>query len=132
MRFATAACAALVLAAVALDSEARSGSGGGRGGSGGRGHAMSGAKSGPHPGHVHHFHHGGTRVFIGASFAAWPAAYYYYGPGYYYPPAYYAPVPVVPAPQYWYYCAPAGAYYPYVQNCPVGWELVIPTPPQPY
>jgi hypothetical protein len=127
MRFALAACAALVLAAFALDSEGR---GGGRGG-GAHGHAAA-------PGHVHagvvhgsHFHpHGGTRVVVGASFVAWPAAYYW--PGYYYPPGYYAPAIAVPAPQYWYYCAPLGAYYPYVPNCPVAWELVIPTPPQPY
>jgi hypothetical protein len=30
---------------------------------------------------------------------------------------------------YWYYCAAAGAYYPYVQHCPGGWELVLPTAP---
>ena len=29
---------------------------------------------------------------------------------------------------YWYYCrAPAG-YYPYVNNCPNGWEQVAPQP----
>ncbi len=33
---------------------------------------------------------------------------------------------------YWYYCADAKAYYPYVQQCPAGWLRVIPetTPPQ--
>jgi hypothetical protein len=116
-RLVVGSCAALALTAIALDAEAR-----GRGGSGGRG--------GAHAGHGHHFHHGGARVFVGAGFVAWPAAYYW--PGYYYPPAYYAPAAVMPAPQYWYYCAAAAAYYPYVQSCPDGWELVLPTPPHPY
>ena len=34
------------------------------------------------------------------------------------------------APAYWYYCAEAGAYYPYVQQCPSGWLTVVPTPAQ--
>ena len=77
-----------------------------------------------------------------------------YGGGYGYGPPYYpySPVVAVPAapqvyiqrqdmsPQddrqrsvqlpanYWYYCrAPAG-YYPYVNNCPNGWEQVAPQP----
>jgi hypothetical protein len=69
---------------------------------------------------------------------------YYYPPYYYYPPAYYyepAPVVVVPsqpqryieqAPQasagMWYYCADSKAYYPYVKDCPGGWQRVSPTP----
>ena len=71
-----------------------------------------------------------------------PAPYYY--PYYYPPPVYYAP----PAPQYypapaapaesapapvehfWYYCADARSYYPYVRECPGGWQRVSPTPPQ--
>jgi len=122
-RLALVGCAALGLAAIAFDSEA------GRSGGGGRGHGASGGHAGAHAGHAHHFHHGGTRVFIGAGFIAWPAAYYW--PGYYYPPAYYGPA-VVPPPQYWYYCPAAAAYYPYVQDCPGGWQLVLPTPPQPY
>jgi hypothetical protein len=28
------------------------------------------------------------------------------------------------AEQYWYYCHTAGAYYPYVNNCPVPWRAV--------
>src|SRR4051812_41303931 len=56
------------------------------------------------------------------------ALFYYYGPGYYYAPAYYYPPPVVaaPAPAYWYYCAPLATYYPYVQDCPGGWQAVTP------
>jgi hypothetical protein len=31
-----------------------------------------------------------------------------------------------PAPAYWYYCAPLATYYPYVQDCPGGWQAVTP------
>ena len=85
-------------------------------------------------------------------FAAFP---YYYPPFPYYYPAYYPtyyPAPVVvqqqpavyveqPAPQpqpqpqvqqpatgYWYYCADSRAYYPYVKECPAGWQRVAPQP----
>jgi hypothetical protein len=33
-----------------------------------------------------------------------------------------------PQQGYWHYCPGAGLYYPQVQNCPGGWQLV---PPQP-
>ena len=112
MKLAVATCAALALAALAFDAEAR--------GKGGRsGHAASGGGAQHH--HHHHHHHGHSRVFIGGTFVAWPGAYYW--PGYYYAPAVAAPA------AYWYYCAPAAGYYPYVQHCPGGWELVLPTPP---
>lgn len=86
-----------------------------------------------HRGHAH------FGVFIGAP------AYWY--PPYYYPP-YYPPVVAVPSapPTYieqgevqpapapspsdwWYYCAEAKAYYPYVKECPAGWQRVAPQPP---
>jgi hypothetical protein len=79
---------------------------------------------------------------------------YYYGPApYYYPPAhsyydpYYYPAygyPAAPttyveqaAPpasaqpqgQWWYYCADARTYYPYVRECAGGWQRVAPAPP---
>ena len=107
MRLAIAVGCLLTLA-TALDAEA----GRGRSGGGGRSHASPG----------HHFH-GGARVFVGTTFVSYPRAYYW--PGYYYAPALAAPV------AYWYYCAAAGAYYPYVQNCAGGWEPVLPTPPYP-
>ena len=92
---------------------------------------------------AHAWHHGGPRVGV------------YFGPGYWYPPPYYyyppyyPPVVTVPAtppvyieqgnarpasPQtqeqsYWYYCADAKAYYPYVKQCPGGWQRVAPQPP---
>jgi len=46
------------------------------------------------------------------------------------PPVYieqYEPPPEQ-ASSYWYYCAGAKAYYPYVKECPGGWQKI---PPQP-
>lgn len=42
--------------------------------------------------------------------------------------AYAAPPAPAPAPSYWYYCADANAYYPYVQQCASPWQR-IPTVP---
>ena len=82
----------------------------------------------------------------------------YWGPWYYPPPLYYPyypqvvveqPIPQVyieqeqasaPAPtasgvptgatsNYWYYCAAMKGYYPYVKECPSGWQKVLPQPP---
>ena len=76
---------------------------------------------------------------------------WHYPPPYYYPP-YYPPVVVQsqppqvyieqqqaptapPAPlaasqvNYWYYCAQAKGYYPYVRECPGGWQKILPQPP---
>jgi hypothetical protein len=88
-----------------------------------------------------HFHHGHGRigVFIGAPLVLGGSAYtwpYYYPPYYYpsapsYPPTYIEEgVPQQqPAPAYWYYCPDANAYYPYVKECPGGWQQVAPQPP---
>jgi hypothetical protein len=84
-----------------------------------------------------------SHVFVGLNFG-FPA--YYPAPYYYYPPApVYYPAPVViqsppvyterqdmaPADTqaYWYYCASSKGYYPYVKECPGGWQKVAPTPP---
>ena len=93
---------------------------------------------------------GHTRVgvVIGPVWGPW-----YYPPTYYYPPYYppYQPIVIQRAPQvyveqyappqeippapersnYWYYCAAAKAYYPYVNECPGGWQKVLPQPPAP-
>lgn len=102
--------AAFVAAAVAADSFAR-GRGGHRGGGG-------------------HHHHGGggARVFVYAAPAFYVPRYYYPAPAYYYPPP--APMTYIEQPQqgYWHYCPQSGAYFPQVQTCPGGWQLV---PPQP-
>ncbi|MDP3439210.1 MAG: hypothetical protein U0989_18825 [Azonexus sp.] len=40
-------------------------------------------------------------------------------------------VPVEAAPavqQYWYYCGSSQGYYPYVKECPDGWQKVLPQP----
>src|SRR6266481_7094396 len=70
----------------------------------------------------------------------WLAAgtwYFYSFPIYPYPDPYIPPVVVVnppletvPAPpvQYWYFCAAANGYYPYVPSCPEGWETVPASP----
>jgi len=87
--------------------------------------------------------HGGGHVRVGV----YVGPGYWYPPPYYYSPAYYYPQPVVVAPpaptayverapqdnpeNYWYYCADAKAYYPYVKQCPGGWQQVVPQPPQP-
>jgi hypothetical protein len=43
-------------------------------------------------------------------------------------PAPAAPVAAAPV-NYWYYCAAAKGYYPYVKECPSGWQKVSPQPP---
>ena len=75
-----------------------------------------------------------------------PYPYYYYPPPvYYYPPppsVIYAPPPTVessppappasqaPAEQFsWHYCPESRGYYPYVRECPGGWQRVPAAPP---
>jgi hypothetical protein len=84
------------------------------------------------PGHFNpgHFPHRGShaRVIIVP-----PLVGYYPPPVYYYSP----PVAAQTAPMtfieqesdgttinYWYYCADPAGYYPYVQQCPAGWQVV--------
>jgi hypothetical protein len=90
----------------------------------------------------------GPGVFIGAGLAApfWWYPYYGYPYPYAYPypygyPAYSPPVvegspqtyieQEAPAQQYWYYCQNPQGYYPYVRECPGGWQQVAPQPPPP-
>jgi len=83
----------------------------------------------------------------------------YWGPGYWGPPVGYATPPVVMVPQeprvwvendqaaaapppaqtapvdsnaqqWWYWCASARSYYPYVASCAEGWQRVTPQPSQ--
>ncbi|MFA7268763.1 MAG: hypothetical protein WC073_05425 [Sterolibacterium sp.] len=37
--------------------------------------------------------------------------------------------PEVASGQWWYFCKKPAGYYPYVKECPNGWEKVSPTPP---
>ena len=99
-----------------------------------------------------HRHH--SRIGVGVVIGPyWGPSYYPFSP-YYYPPyypSYYPPVvverpapvyieqqaaPAPPAPpvaaspvNYWYYCAAAQGYYPYVKECRSGWQRVLPQPP---
>jgi len=82
---------------------------------------------------------------IGPYWSPWPYPPPYYYPPYnppvvverYNPPVYIEqPAPAQPAPNavvtpvnYWYYCGASKAYYPYVQECPGGWQKVLPQPP---
>lgn len=107
-------CAAIALSAAALDADAK----GGRGGRGGSG------KGAGHHSHQHHHHHGhGQRsfFFVASTFVVWPRAYYW-------PDYHPAATPVV---EYWYYCQPYAAYYPYVQECPTDGQPVLPSVPSP-
>jgi hypothetical protein len=36
--------------------------------------------------------------------------------------------PAVTGQQYWYYCKSGKGYYPYVKECPEGWQKVLPQP----
>lgn len=93
--------------------------------------------------------HGRSRVTVGVGlgfgYPYWASP--FWGPWYYPPPYYYYPAPVIvspPAPvtyieqnsapaadagSWWYYCETAKGYYPYVKECPAGWQRVSPTPP---
>ncbi len=97
----------------------------------------------------------GARVFIGVGvpvvapifppvvYPVFPPPVVYAPPPVIYtpPPVYVQPPPVYveqpppppPAPagesSFWYYCADAKAYYPYVKECPGGWMKVVPQQP---
>lgn len=87
-----------------------------------------------------------SRVRVGLYFGVPLIGWNWYAPPPYYYPYYPSQVVVVPAqPQTyiqqdaapaaplqqgnWYYCADAEAYYPYVKQCPGGWQRVEPQPP---
>lgn len=55
--------------------------------------------------------------------------YSYPAPVYPYPEPYAPPAVVAPSADYWYYCTSAGAYYPYVSECPEGRTPVVPEAP---
>jgi hypothetical protein len=100
--------------------------------------------------HEHGYRHShfGVGIEIGPYWGPWYYHPYAYPAPYYYPPVVVAPAapPVyiqqtpapapAPAPQvaYWYYCSASKSYYPYVRECPGGWQQVAPQPtpsPQP-
>lgn len=101
-----------------------------------------------HRSHMHAHRHARAGVVISSPASAWhyrsPDLYPYSdGYSYQYP---YPPVVVIPSPpvyieqnagtpageeqqHWWYYCQRAQAYYPYVKECPQGWQRVAPQPP---
>lgn len=98
-------------------------------------------------GHGGHGSRGHVRFGVvvgGPVFSPWyyPSSYYYpsYAPLFIdqSPPVYIeqsAPLPAQ-SPQAettnsWYYCEASKAYYPYVKECPSGWQKVLPQPPNP-
>lgn len=104
----------------------------------GGGHYGGGHYGGHYGGHVGHVHPGFGFYFGGPLYNP-----YYNYP--YYPPAVVA-VPATPpvyiqqsAPPaqqqypsgYWYFCDKPQGYYPYIKECPPGWQQVEPTPPPP-
>jgi hypothetical protein len=137
-----AALAALVFSGLAIAGH----------GHGGGGHSGSGSGSG-HGGDGHG--HGGPHFYPGAFFAFGLGAAYLGGPWYwnaydtwpFYDDYYYSSAGVASAlsPAYderdapavspqqgepsWYYCDNPPGYYPYVQNCPAGWQRVRPQAP---
>ena len=144
LRRATLVLASMLLGAV-VASDALAARGGGRSGGRGGGHWGShsgqvGAHRGHHAGGGHFVPRFRTSVFIGVPLFA---PFYFYRPPppyfFYYPepvlapsvPAYIEQYPGQTAPQssYWYYCASSNAYYPYVKDCPEGWQEVAPQPP---
>lgn len=112
--------------------------------------SLSGVALADH-GHWHGHDHGGVGVgfYFGAPYMHPydPYPYYYPYPYSYYPPVVAVPVPAQPsvyieqgspppaaqqAPQtnnYWYHCDRPDGYYPYIKECPSGWQKVVPTPP---
>ena len=111
--------------------------------------ALSGAAVADRGGHWRgHGGHGGWHGSYGFYFGLPLYGPSYYPAPYYYPPYYYPPSVVVPSspPVYieqgstqaapgssqqnwWYYCADSKTYYPYVKQCPGGWQRVEPQPP---
>ena len=143
---------ATALAGIAADALARGHGGGFRGGhGGGHGGGYRGGYGVRYGGYI------AAPLIVGVGAAAYYGNAYGYGYGvpYYYgnypygygyppgvvtaptPPAYFEQAPSVVAPPpaqsvaptaYWFYCAQSQGYYPYVRECPGGWQPVTPQP----
>jgi hypothetical protein len=110
----------------------------------------AGVAGGGYRGHGGYGWHGNVGVGIVVDPFVFAPGYYprsYYYPPYYYSPYYYPPAvvtvpaeppvyiergeasePAPPASASWYYCADPQGYYPYVEQCPGGWQAVAPRP----
>lgn len=107
---------------------------------GGYGHR----KHGWHGGH-HSYGYSGIRFGLSIGGPLWWGAPVYYPRTYYYysppvvavpasPPVYIERGDAQPAPEpgsanWWYYCQNPAGYYPYVRQCPGGWQRVPSQPP---
>ena len=130
----------LMFAAVSESAMAQRGSHGG-----GYGHGGAYSHGGGH-GHGGGWGYGvglGLALGLPLLWSGYYAPYAYPAPVYAYPaPAYAYPAPsagyveqgyapAAPAPQQdWYFCAGSNAYYPYVRECPGGWQRVPSVPPR--
>jgi hypothetical protein len=94
-------------------------------------HAGARHSSGSRP-HFSSRHFSGSHVAVGVVAGA-PLFWYY-------PPSDFAPAVAIPSlptvyieqadqQAYWYYCPETLTYYPYVEQCPGGWQLVVPQAP---
>ena len=144
MKQITVACLVIVLIGSITSTSvwAHGGGGGHGGGCGGWGGHYGGGHYGGGWGYGRGGYYGGIGLGLGLGYGLG-----YYGgyPYYAYPPVV-STVPVAPpvyiqqaAPQpvpqpqanYWHYCRNPEGYYPYVKECPGGWQQVAPTPPAP-
>lgn len=155
MKQLTAACLVIVMIGLITSNPAwaRGGGGGGGGGGGhygggyGGGHyggGWGGGHYGGGYGYGGHYGHSNYGFYFGAPFYPYPYYGFPYQYPYYYPPAV-VTVPVTPpvyiqqsqpaaqqnSPGYWYYCSNPEGYYPYIKECPNGWQQVEPKPPAP-
>lgn len=118
------------------------------GGHGGGGHSGGGhGGNGSGHGGPHGLPHGGYGYALGGAFVGGPWFWGLYDTWPFYDDYYFAPDAMVPnitpayieqrapgaSPQpadaFWYYCDNPAGYYPYVQNCPAGWQRVRPQAP---
>jgi hypothetical protein len=104
----------------------------GRGYSGRSGHVAhsGGAVRSGHPAHPAHPVRNGAFFAAPVLIAPWyfPFSGYYSAPPLPASPPLYIEQGAAPAeqPYYWYYCADSKTYYPYVSECPGGWQPVVP------
>jgi hypothetical protein len=107
---------------------AHGGGGHGGGGHGGAGFHGGGFHGGGFHGGVRWRGHGyGGLWWGGAALGALATTPYWYGydyPNYGYSYPYYGYSVPYAAAQYWYYCQNPAGYYPYVQQCYSGWQIV--------
>jgi hypothetical protein len=107
--------------------------------------ARGGHGGGHYGGWGHGGHYSGLGLALGLGYGLGYYGNSYYSPYYAYPPTV-VTVPVAPpvyiqqAPPvtqqypvgYWYYCNDPQGYYPYIKQCPNGWQQIEPIPTVPH